>query len=90
VNTGLLYTSSCGRVAGLVDGGLQLLKEAIDVLEISLGTSVGQRKRVAVLGHGAVDVGTSVATSSATTGAVDIVATVRERVDQAGCVKATI
>jgi hypothetical protein len=90
VDTRLLYTSGGGRVAGLVDGSLQLLKEAIDILKVTLGASVGQRKRVAVLGHGAVDVGTSVATSSATTGAVDIVATVRERVDQAGCVKATI
>jgi hypothetical protein len=76
VDTRLLYTSGCSRIAGLVDGSLQLLKEAIDVLEISLRTSVGQRKRVAVLGHGAVDVGASVATSSATTGAVDVVATV--------------
>ena len=76
----MLYTSGRGRVAGLVDGSLQLLKEAIDVLEISLGASVGQRKRVAVLGHRAVDVGASVATGTAA-GAIDVIATVRERVD---------
>ena len=90
MDTRLLYTSGCGRVAGLINGSLQLLKEAIDILEIALGASVRQRKRVAVLGHRTVGAGASVAGSSATTGAVDVVTTVRERVDQAGCVKATV
>jgi hypothetical protein len=64
VDTWLLHTSSCSRVAGLVDCGLQLLEEAINVLEITLGASVGQWKRVAVLSHGAMHIGASIATST--------------------------
>ena len=76
VDTRLLHASSGSRVAGLVDGGLELLKEAINILKIALGASVGQRKRVAVLGHRAMDVGASIATCGTATGAVNVVATV--------------
>ena len=36
VHAGLLYTCGRSRVAGLVHSGLQLLEEAVDVLEIAL------------------------------------------------------
>ena len=62
VHAGLLYACGRSRVAGLVHGGLQLLEEAVDVLEVSLRARVRQRKRVAVLSHRAVDIGASAGT----------------------------
>lgn len=53
VGAGLLDTSSRGRVGALVDGGLHLLQELVDIEEIGLGSQVGHgRERVLVLGHG--------------------------------------
>lgn len=41
VRTGLLNTSGCGRVGALIDGGLHLLQELVDVQEVVLGSQVG-------------------------------------------------
>lgn len=60
VESGLLNAcSSCVAAtlvafAGFVDGGLELLEEAIDVLEVVLGTRVGEREGVALSGNTAL------------------------------------
>lgn len=47
VHTVLLHASGGSLGASLVDCGLQLLKEAIDILQVTLGTSVGKRQGIA-------------------------------------------
>lgn len=53
VHAWLLNASSGSAIRVLVDGGLQLLEEAVDVLQIVLGASVGHGQRVG-LGEGAL------------------------------------
>lgn len=53
VSAGLLDASSSSRVRALVDRGLHLLQEVVDVEEIRLGSQVRHwREGVLVLGHG--------------------------------------
>jgi hypothetical protein len=53
MGSGLLDTSSCGRVGALVDGGLHLLEELVDVEEVGLGPQIGHRREsILMLGHG--------------------------------------
>lgn len=87
VNTGLLHAGSGCRVAGLVDSGLKLLKEAVNVLKVTLGASIRKRERVAMLGHRAVNIGSTTRTA---TSATDVVATVGECINEASRVEATV
>lgn len=79
----LLDTCGRGRVAGFVTGGLQLLKGSVDVLKVTLEAGIGQRKVVSVLSHRSICIGTTSIAAAST--AVDVVAAVRKRVDQASC-----
>lgn len=59
-------TCDRGRGAGFVNGDLQLLIEAFDVLQITLGADIIQREEVAALSHRSIRVGTISGAASST------------------------